>query len=195
MTSLFWILVGYCALERLLEIVVSKRNQAVMRSEGFTESETESGMSAMVAMHVAWFLALFVETALFASDISVVIRVSAAAMFIAAQGLRWWTLTTLGAFWNVSVLTNSKGGKGFVESGPYRFIRHPNYLVVILELVTLPIAGGAPVTALVFTGLNALLLSRRIGLEEHSLFAVPGYREAMGHKPRFFPFPRPEGPV
>ena len=195
MTALFWILCGYCLLERLIELVVSKRNQAAMRAAGFAERETDSGMNAMVAMHTAWFVAVLIEASFYSTQIPMIIRESAAAFFIATQALRWWTLTTLGRFWNVSVLTNSSVEKCFVESGPYRFIRHPNYLVVILELATLPIAGGAPWTALIFTGLNAMLLSRRIGLEEHSLFAIPGYQEAMGHKPRFFPWSRRVEPV
>jgi methyltransferase len=66
-------------------------------------------------------------------------------------------------------------------------VRHPNYLVVITEIATLPLVGGAYRTALTFSLLNALILQRRISQEEQQLFKVPGYRETMGNKPRFLP--------
>jgi methyltransferase len=187
MTNLFWTLFVYCLVERLVEIVVSRRNQGRMRAKGFVERETSLGMNSMIIMHTAWFVSLLIEAHVFPSGISSGIRLLAAGIFIAAQALRWWTLRTLGHFWNVSVLTNARDERAFVSSGPYRFIRHPNYLVVIVELASLPIVGGAPLTAIVFSVLNGLLLRRRIGLEERSLFAIPGYERMMSHKPRLSP--------
>ena len=187
MTFLLWFLFGYSLLERSIEIIVSRRNQRAMRSRGFVESESPLGMSGMILMHVGWFVSLIIEADFFSAATGTPLRITAATIFVATQGLRGWTLATLGKFWNVSVYTNRGVEGSFVANGPYRFIRHPNYLVVILELLTLPIAGGAPVTAVVFTAVNGLLLWRRIRLEEQGLFAVPGYREVMGHKPRFLP--------
>ncbi len=187
MIFLFRLLFAYCALERLIEVVVSRRNQVVMKARGFAESETPLGMSAMILMHVGWFVALIIEATFFSAAIWVPLRMGALTIFVAIQALRGWTLITLGKFWNVSVYTNGGVEGSFVDKGPYHFIRHPNYLVVMVELLSLPIAGGAPVTAVFFTAINGLLLRRRIDLEEKSLFAVPGYREVMGHKPRFLP--------
>lgn len=187
MTPLMWTLLIYCVVERLVEMIVSRRNQRQMRAKGFVESETARGMNAMVVMHAAWFVSLIMEALFFSTGIPSGTRLLAAGIFIAAQGLRWWTLQTLGHFWNVSVLTNVRDGRAFVSSGPYRFIRHPNYLVVIVELASLPIVAGAPLTAIVFSVLNGLLLRRRIGLEERSLFAIPGYQQLMSHKPRLIP--------
>lgn len=177
----------YCVLERLVEIVISKRNQREMRTRGFVESETARGMQTMVVMHAAWFISLLGEALYFPAEIAPVARLLAATLFIAIQGLRWWTLRTLGVFWNVSVLTNAEQDRAFVSGGPYRFIRHPNYLVVIVELLSLPLVAAAPITAVVFSVTNGLLLRRRISLEEDSLFSIPGYRQTMSAKPRFIP--------
>jgi methyltransferase len=187
MTPLFWVLFSYCVLERLVEIVVSKRNQREMQKRGFIESETRGGIKTMVVMHAAWFVSLLGEALYFPAEIGPVARLLAATLFIATQWLRWWTLGTLGGFWNVSVLTNAKQDRAFVSGGPYRFIRHPNYLVVIVELLSLPLLAAAPLTAIVFSVANGLLLRRRISLEEQSLFLIPGYRQVMSTKPRFIP--------
>jgi methyltransferase len=168
-------------------MIVSRGNQREMRARGFVESETSRGMNAMVVMHAAWFASLVTEVFVWPAGIAKAAKLIAAGVFIAAQGLRWWTLRTLGHFWNVSVLTNAGDERAFVSTGPYRFIRHPNYLVVIVELVSLPVVAGAPLTAIIFSVLNGLLLSRRITLEERSLFAIPGYQRAMSHKPRLIP--------
>ncbi len=141
----------------------------------------------MVVMHAAWFVSLLGETFYFREEIGPGIRLLAAMLFIATQGLRWWTLRTLGGFWNVSVLTNAEQDRAFVSGGPYRFIRHPNYLVVIVELLSLPLVAGAPITAIVFSVANGLLLRRRISLEDQSLFSIPGYRQQMSGKPRLIP--------
>ena len=111
----------------------------------------------------------------------------AAIAFILAQALRVWTLRTLGKHWNISVMTSPEDTPSFVSTGPYRFIRHPNYLVVIVEIVSLPIIGGAWLSAIFFSALNGIVLHKRIATEEHALFAIPGYAAVMGAKPRFLP--------
>ena len=105
----------------------------------------------------------------------------------AATALRIWTLRTLGDSWSTRVTRFAGGGRRVVTDGPYRFIRHPNYLAVILELASLPLAGGAFVTAIVASALNALVLARRIPLEERELAADPAWREVMLSRPRFLP--------
>lgn len=187
MRGFFWFLFSYCLAERLLELLISRRNQRAMRARGFMESETKGGMQAMVALHAGWYLCLTVETLLFPSFITPSIRWVALLVFLLAQALRFWTLLTLGRFWNISVLTNNSDASHFVRHGPYRFVRHPNYLVVILELLSLPLVGDAPFTAATFTVANGILLARRIPLEESHLLKIPGYAREMSIKPRFIP--------
>ena len=104
---------------------------------------------------------------------------------IGALVLRWWTLTTMGRSWNVRVVY----GKDYpiVSKGPYAYIRHPNYLVVILELAFIPLIHHLYWCALVFSLLNGLILVKRIKNEEAKLAENPVWVEAMAGKPRFFP--------
>lgn len=187
MTTLFWVLYIYCVMERLGELVVSRRNQAKMISDGFSEKESQSGVRVMVVMHSAWYVAMIGEVLFSPTRLPFALMFGATVVFIAAQGLRFWALLTLGSFWNISVVTTDQVAPRFVSNGPYRFIRHPNYLVVVAEIATLPLVGGALWTALVFSSLNALVLARRIPLEESHLFRIPGYRDSMGMKGRFIP--------
>lgn len=187
MATLFWVLYSYCVMERLGELIVSRRNQAKMLSDGFSEKESRAGVRAMVAMHTAWYVAMLGEVLFSPTYLPWAVTLGAAVIFIAAQYLRFWALLSLGSFWNISVVTTDQTTPRFVSNGPYRFIRHPNYLVVIAEIATLPLVGGAVWTSLVFSLLNALVLYRRIPLEESYLFLIPGYRDTMGTKGRFIP--------
>src|SRR5690349_18087899 len=92
------------------------------------------------------------------------------AVVLAAQGLRWWCITTLGHHWNTRVVVIPDAVR--VTGGPYRFVPHPNYVAVVVEGIALPLVHTAWVTALVFTVLNALLLRTRIGVENAALAAL-----------------------
>jgi methyltransferase len=102
-----------------------------------------------------------------------------------ANVLRRWSILTLGGSWNARAVVPADLEP--ITAGPYRFIRHPNYLAVVLEFVALPMAGGAWLSALGLSALNALVLFDRIREEERLLAAIPGYEEALGGKARFIP--------
>src|SRR6185369_15280419 len=104
-----------------------------------------------------------------------------------ANLLRWWVIATMGAHWNVQVMGST--ALGVVTGGPFRWVRHPNYVAVFVELGALPLVHGAFITAAAGAALHALVLRRRIALEEAILLADPRYREAMAGKPRFVPLP------
>ena len=97
--------------------------------------------------------------------------------------LRWWAVASLGDRWNVRVIVVP--GDAPLKRGPYRWVRHPNYIAVIAEMLFVPLAGGAWVTAIVFSALNALLLRVRIRDEESALGA--DYHREFGKVPRFIP--------
>ena len=187
MTIVFTYLYAYALAERASELMISRRNRRAMERQGFSQRESSSSLAGMVALHISWLIASPIEAIWFSTPLPLWLSGLAAVVFCCAQALRFWTLKTLGAYWNVSVMTTSQHRPAFVSSGPYRFIRHPNYLVVIVEIATLPIAGGAVVSAVVFSILNAVILCRRIQVEEQALSSVSGYAEKMGRKPRFFP--------
>src|SRR5579875_412867 len=104
-----------------------------------------------------------------------------------ATALRLWAIHALGTAWNVRGRVYE--GMRVVDTGPYRYVRHPNYAAVALEMFALPLAGGAAVSAAVLTVANALVLLPRIREEEKLLAAIPGYKERMAGKPRFLPRP------
>jgi methyltransferase len=108
---------------------------------------------------------------------------AALAVAIGAQALRWWAIATLGWRWNTRIIV-VPGASPFT-GGPYRFLRHPNYLAVILEMLAIPLVHGAWLTALVFSSLNAALLAIRIPAEERALGRP--YAEAFERLSRILP--------
>lgn len=110
----------------------------------------------------------------------------AGALLLAATALRVWTLRTIGRAWNVRVVEPDEGL--IATDGPYAYIRHPNYLVVILEIAALPLLHTAWVSALGLSALNAFVLFHRIRTEEATLERIDAWREAMADRPRLVPW-------
>lgn len=177
-------LLAAVGLGRLLELGLSRRHQRALEARG-ARRVAEPGFAPMVALHTGVLVASAVEVVLLHRPFTPALGVPALIAFALANGLRWWVIATLGPHWNVQVVGSL--ALGVVTRGPYRWIRHPNYVAVLVELSALPLVHGAWLTALVGTGLHALVLRRRLALEEAVLAADPAYREAMAAKPRFIP--------
>lgn len=160
----YTLLIVAVALERLAELVVSKRNQAWSRSQGGREFGA-GHYPFMVTLHTALLAGCLVEGAFrpFIPGLGWPML----AIVLLSQGLRWWCITTLGRQWNVKVIVVP--GLERVGGGPYRWLSHPNYLAVVLEGAALPLVRTGWITALVFTGLNAALLTIRIRAENRAL--------------------------
>ena len=174
---------------RLVELAVSRRHERRMAARGGAVVR-EPWYAAMVAVHAGTLVAAPLEGWLRARrrrTPPMALRALGVGGLALATALRIWTLRTLGDAWSTRVTHFAGGGRRVVVGGPYRFIRHPNYLAVILELASLPLAGGAVATALAATALNALVLSRRIPLEERELAADPAWRAALLPRPRLVP--------
>jgi methyltransferase len=107
------------------------------------------------------------------------------AIFLAANGVRWWVIRSLGDHWNVQVIDST--GMGIVSTGPFRYVRHPNYAAVFVEMLVLPLIHCAWITAIAGSLAHILVLSERLATEERVLFADARYREVMSGKPRFLP--------
>lgn len=185
----FFALTAVVAGERLAELAWSRQHERAMSRRGGAVVR-EPWYAAMVALHAGTLVAAPIEAALRARAghrPPAATRALGVAGLAAATALRIWTLGTLGESWSTRVTRFAGGGRRVVTGGPYRFIRHPNYLAVILELASLPLAGGALVTALVASAANAIVLSRRIPLEERELAADPAWRAAMLPRPRLVP--------
>ena len=107
------------------------------------------------------------------------------ALFIFANIVRWWVIRTLGQHWNVQVMDSTK--LGVITSGPFRYVRHPNYAAVFVEMIALPLIHTAWITALAGAIAHIIVLALRLSTEERVLFANPDYAAAMRAKPRFLP--------
>ncbi|MFJ2519557.1 isoprenylcysteine carboxyl methyltransferase family protein [Cellulosimicrobium cellulans] len=167
--SLAWyvVLVGATAVERLAELVVSARNARWSFARGGVESG-RGHFPAMVALHTGLLVACVVEAWLADRPFLPWLGWPMLVLVLASQGLRWWCIATLGPRWNTRVIVVP--GLPLVARGPYRWLRHPNYVAVVVEGVALPLVHSCWVTALAFTVLNAVLLARfRIPAEERAL--------------------------
>jgi methyltransferase len=171
--------------QRLGELVLSRRNQKRLFAQG-GERAKEPLFPLMVFVHVGFLLAALAEVGLWQRPYSPLVGGASIVALVLAQLLRVWVLVTLRQSWNVQVVVPRS--LRVVSAGPYAWIRHPNYLAVIVEIAAIPLVHGAYLSAVAFSALNGFVLSRRIAIEEEALFLVPGYRESMGHKPRFLPF-------
>ena len=160
--------IAFVIVQRLLELRVARRNEAWARSRGAIEHAPEH-YPWMVAMHSAWILGTFFEGWVRGSQFGPGWFVWLG-VFVLAQFGRYWAISSLGPYWNTRILIVP--GAKLVRRGPYKFMPHPNYVVVALELLTGPLIFGAWITAVLFTILNAiLLLSVRIPAEERALEA------------------------
>ncbi|TDE96199.1 hypothetical protein EXU48_07180 [Occultella glacieicola] len=164
---LFVVVVAATALERLLELVVSARHARWAFDHGGVE-RGRGHFPAMVALHTALLVACVVEAWFADRPFLPVLGWTALAAVLASQALRWWCIATLGRRWNTRIIVVP--GLPLVHAGPYRWLRHPNYVAVVVEGLALPLIHTSWITAVVFTVLNAVLLLRfRIPAEERAL--------------------------
>jgi len=168
---MFWytLLIAAVAVERLVELVVSKRNWAWSQPRGGTEFGARH-YPVMVVLHVGLLVGCLVEVAVLHRPFIAALGWPMLTVVIAAQALRWWCITTLGHQWNTRVIVVP--GAPRITGGPYRLIPHPNYVAVVLEGIALPLVHSAWITALVFTVLNAELLRTRIRVENGALASL-----------------------
>lgn len=175
---IFYIILSIVIIQRLLELVIAKRNEKNMRAQGAYEVGA-SHYPLMILLHVSFFISLLIEVNIFNLTPSPLFLLFLV-MFLCVQGLRIWCLTSLGSFWNTKIIVLP--GAHVVTKGPYKYLRHPNYLVVSMEIALLPLMFEAYFTAICFTILNAIMLSIRIPTEERALKEATNYEQYMQHK-------------
>jgi methyltransferase len=166
----FTVLVALVGLERLAELVVSKRNAAWSFERGGEESG-HGHYPVMVALHSGFLVAMLVEAWVRRPQVAPALAWSMLALVLAAQALRWWCIAILGRRWNTRVIVVP--GLAPVNRGPYRLFPHPNYVAVVVEGAALPLVHAAWLTAAVFTVANAALLTVRIRVEDAALATLP----------------------
>ena len=167
--------------QRLRELALSRRNERGVRGS----RAAARSYPLMVAAHVALCTLPLVEAAARRRHPPAAAVGVGLGLLAAATALRWWSIRSLGSSWNVRAVVPA--GLRPVTRGPYRFVRHPNYLAVALEFVALPLAGGALWSAVGLSLLDAAVLADRIREEDRLLAAVPGYEDAFAGRARLVP--------
>ncbi|MGZ4591349.1 MAG: isoprenylcysteine carboxyl methyltransferase family protein [Actinomycetes bacterium] len=163
------LLVLAVAVERVAELAVARRHLRWARARGAVEAG-QGHYPFMVALHTALLVGCLVEVQLLDRPFYLWLAVPMLALLVASQALRWWCIQTLGPQWNTRVVVVP--GLPLVRSGPYRWLRHPNYVAVVAEGVALPLVHTAWLTAVLFTVLNAAVLTARIRCENQLLAEV-----------------------
>jgi len=162
--ALWWVFAFYLG-ERGLELVIAARNRRRLLAEGAIECYPKS-YRAIVILHSLFFIALIIEAYPWQVPLDLLTVACLATLMLLQLG-RYACITTLGRFWNTRIIVLP--GAAPVRRGPYRWLRHPNYLVVTLEFVVLPLLMRAPYTLVLFSFANMVILRRRIALEERAL--------------------------
>jgi methyltransferase len=172
------------AAERLVELRISRRNAAWALGRGGVEVGRRH-FRVMAALHAGFLAGCAAEVVLLDRPFVPALGWPMLALAALAQALRYWAIASLGPRWNVRVIVLP--GAPAVRTGPYRWLRHPNYLAVVLEGFAIPLIHGAWLTAACFSAANAVLLAVRIRCEERALARHCDYEARLGAVPRFLP--------
>ncbi|MCB0728054.1 MAG: isoprenylcysteine carboxyl methyltransferase [Ignavibacteriae bacterium] len=164
---LFYIVITIVIIQRLAELVISKRNETWLRSQGAVEYGSEH-YKFIVLLHTLFFISLITEYNISGrySELNI-INYLFLVFFILLQIMRVWVLKSLGKYWNTKIFRIP--GSVLISTGPYKYFKHPNYIVVVCEIFTLPLIFNLYYTAVIFTILNAIILFIRIRTENRIL--------------------------
>ncbi|WP_273126052.1 isoprenylcysteine carboxyl methyltransferase family protein [Bacillus weihaiensis] len=171
----FYFFFALLVFQRVGELVIAKKNEKWMVKRGALEHGQEH-YPFIVLLHIAFLLSLFLEVILFEKQI-VNLWYFVIALLAITQLIRYWALISLGQYWNTKIMIVPNDV--VVCKGPYRFIRHPNYIVVAIELLFIPLLFQAYATAIIFTLLNIGMMTIRIPAEEKALSQHTNYLEVF----------------
>lgn len=167
----FILLLVLVAIERIVELIVSKRNLEWSKENGGVEFSF-GHYPFMVFLHTSLLIGSLVEVLISKPKFIPALAWSMLALALASQILRWWCVATLGKRWNTRIVLIPNLPR--ITAGPYKYLNHPNYVAVVIEGFVLPMVGFAWITATIFTLLNAPLLYVRIRAENQALATLPG---------------------
>ncbi|MDJ0903221.1 MAG: isoprenylcysteine carboxylmethyltransferase family protein [Xenococcus sp. MO_188.B8] len=169
-------------LQRFFELRHSQRNAAYILAQGGRQ-HGDNFLGIVKLLQVSWWLTMIVEVWLLDRPFRPALAVCALIAIFAGQVLRYLSMRSLKWRWTLAIMTVPN--EPVVDSGPYTYIRHPNWLGVILEIAGLPLIHGAYLTAIIFSVANAILMSKRIQTEEQALSENTHYASVFANKPRF----------
>ncbi len=182
--SAYVVLLLAVGLIRLMEVRISRRNQRRLMAQGVAKVP-EPHFRWMILLHISVLVGAALEVLFLHRPFIPALAIGMGFLFVLANALRWWVIRTLSEHWNIQVMASAQ--LGVVTRGPFRWIRHPNYLAVFVELIALPLIYTAWLTAIFAGSANAWVLSQRLAVEERVLLANPTYQATMAAKPRFLP--------
>jgi methyltransferase len=165
--SFFWYLIIFLILQRLVELIISKRNEKWLLNQGAIEYGQEH-YKLIVLLHIGFFVSLVVEYTMTRSNFELhLINYVFLVIFILLQICRVIILLTLGKYWNTRIIRIPN--VQLVKKGIYKFVRHPNYILVICEIFVIPMIFDLYWTAIIFTVLNLIVLNIRVKVENKAL--------------------------
>lgn len=163
----FWSVISVVILQRLIELRIAKRNEVWLREQGAIEYGN-SHYKFIVILHTCFFLSMITEYYLRGRHTEInLLNYSFFVIFLFLQAGRIWVLLSLGKYWNTKILRIP--GRELVTKGIYRYFKHPNYIIVVSELFVIPMMFNLYYTAVIFTVLNAIMLTVRIKEENKAL--------------------------
>ncbi|GLO66402.1 MULTISPECIES: isoprenylcysteine carboxylmethyltransferase family protein [Oceanobacillus] len=162
------ILFLFIILQRLIELIIAKRNEQWMLAKGGVEIEPQQH-KWFIMVHGLFFISIITELSLNNASIPALFPLWFG-LFITTQFIRVWSITSLGKYWNTKIIILP--GSTLVKRGPYKYIKHPNYLIVGIELFVIPMMFGAYWTAIIFPFFHLILMSMRIPAEEKALTSL-----------------------
>jgi methyltransferase len=180
----FLALLAAVAVLRVVELRVSRRHQSRLIPRGAVRVPNQH-FGVMVSVHVAVLVGAGLEVLFLKRPFYPALAASMFGLFVAANLVRLWVIRTLGDHWSVQIMDST--GLGVVTDGPFRYVRHPNYAAVFVEMTALPLIHTAWITAIAGACLHVVAIHKRLQAEEPPLLADPEYRSTMAMKPRFVP--------
>jgi methyltransferase len=162
MSLLILIIIG----QRLVELIIARNNEKWMKERGGIETGNEH-YKWFIYLHTLFFLSVLLETLLKIDNQEIPFNYFYFLVFVAAQLARIWCIYSLGRFWNTKIIVLPR--VALIKKGPYKYVKHPNYIIVAVELFIIPMLFGAYITAIVFPILHIMLLRIRIPAEEKAL--------------------------
>jgi methyltransferase len=179
----FYIFLGVLVIQRIVELFLARKNEIWIKGQGGIEFG-KNHYRLMVLIHSCFFLSLFVEVTFLRRTI-IPNWWFPLGLFLLTQAGRIWVIKSLGKYWNTKILVVPDAN--IITKGPYKFLKHPNYMIVTLELMIIPYMFQAYYTLIAFFLFNQLLLSIRIPIEERILVKHTNYLDIQSRKHRFFP--------
>jgi methyltransferase len=171
-------------LQRLFELRISKNNEAYVLSQG-GKKHGDNLLGVVKVMQVSWWIAAIAEVWYLDRPFIFTLAFVCLSITLLGQVLRYLSMQALDRRWTLPIMTIP--GLPAVDRGIYRYLRHPNWLGVILEIAALPLIHGAYLTAIVFSIANALLMMQRVQTEEQALAEHSNYPMIFADRPRFIP--------